>query len=96
MPDLLPPADHTYAEAEVLTLLRDRVAALLASDRDWLLGKLYRLDVRERDIEAALARPSVDVPSALAELIVARQRERTAARARHAAPRGDIDPDLRW
>ena len=96
MPELLPPDDHGYTEAEVLALLRERVAALLQSDRDWLLGKLYRLDVRERDIQGALAQPSVDVPAALAELILARQRERLAARRRHPPRRDDVDPDLRW
>lgn len=96
VPELLPPTDHGYTEAEVLALLRERVASLLESDRDWLLGKLYRLDVRERDLQRALARPSVDVAAALAELILARQRERLAARRRYPPRRADVDPELHW
>ena len=96
MPDLLPPDDRHYTEAEVRELLRARIASLLTTDRDWLLGKLYRLDVRERDIQAALASPGVDVPAALAELVVARQRERAATRRRYPASGEDIEEGLRW
>ena len=98
MPELLPlPPDHAYTEAEVVALLRERIADLLASDRDWLLGKMYRLDVRERDLLAALAAPAVDVPGALAALVVARQRERAAARERYRArDDGEIEEGLRW
>ena len=79
-----PYSDHDaqrFSESELLALLAREVAYLLGTRRDWLLGKLYRLDVRERDIKAALAVPQADVPTALATLIVARQRERAAVKA---------------
>ena len=94
-----PEGDTEYSEQEVLELLRKQLAFLLENRRDWLLGKLYRLDVRERDIKAALAAPNTDVATELARLIVARQAERAAAR-RKFAEEGDkgteIPKDLAW
>lgn len=74
--------DRSFDDAEVEAIVSHQVAHLLATRRDWLLGKLYRLDVRETDIKAALAQAEADVPTALARLIVERQRERIAVKRR--------------
>ena len=73
--------DHLSA-AEVLALLEPQIRRHLRERRDWLLSKLYRLDVRERDIKAALA-SDTDAATALASLILARHHERMATRALH-------------
>ena len=78
------PQDRAYSDAELEELLSVKVTELLETQRDWLLGKLYRLDVREGDIKAVLAGDSADIPKGLARLIVARHRQRIEARRRHA------------
>ena len=86
-----------YGEEELLELLTGWIAQLLDARRDWLLGKLYRMDVRERDILAALAVPDARPARALARLVLERQRERLAARARYRSPPLDEDEGaLRW
>lgn len=61
------------------------VAQMLASDRARLLAILYRVDVRERDLNAALSAP--DVPASLADALLARMLEKQRYRTRppHAA-----------
>ena len=95
----IPARDRAFSEEEVVDILRQQIAYLLEHRRDWLLGKLYRLDVRERDIKAALAVPQSDTAEDLARLILARQAERSAARLRYgsADTHGDSIPDeLVW
>ena len=77
----LPDAD-ALSEPELLALLTAHVRRLLRDERDWLLSKLYRLDVRERDIGAVLAAGG-DAAEGLAGLILARHRERAASRERY-------------
>ena len=91
--------DRSFDDAEVEAIVSHQVAHLLATRRDWLLGKLYRLDVRETDIKAALAQAEADVPTALARLIVERQRERANVKASFKVapfPSSDEDGDLSW
>ncbi len=89
-------ASSELPEAEVLRLLAAQIQHLLLTQRDWLLGKLYRLDVREADIRAALRNPVPELPArALARLVLARHRERVRTKARFSSPPLD-DEDLRW
>ena len=93
------PDPGAYTPEEVHPLLRAQVAHLLTHRRAWLFGKLYRLDVRERDLKAALAQPGGDVAGALATLIIARQAERLATRSRASARPEAADEefgDLSW
>ena len=89
----LPTPPEGLSEGELLALLATHVGRLLATERDWLLSKLYRLDVREADIKAALAGGG-DVGGALARLILDRHRERMRARARHSPLAEPFDPEL--
>ena len=98
---LADPTARRLSPAETIELLRRQIAHLLAHRRDWLLGKLYRLDVRERDIRAALAQPGLEPAAALARLVYERQAERLAARRAHASrpiPQSERDAfgDLDW
>lgn len=70
-------------EAEALsTWLADRIAEMLESNPALLMSHLYRVDVRERDVQAALAAP--DAPAALAEALIQREIEKSQYRTRHA------------
>lgn len=95
----IPPTDRTFSEEEILDILRQQVAYLLDNKRDWLLGKLYRLDIRERDIKVALNLPSEAPSHALARLILARQQERSsmkeAIEVKPLDPEGEFG-DLIW
>ena len=92
---------RTLTDEEAFRLIELQIGYLLKHRRDWLLGKLYRLDVRERDIKAALATcASNEVAAALTNLVFARQRERAATRQRYGAQSKDALPedlkDLSW
>lgn len=89
--------ERTYTEEEIVALLSRQVSFLLENSRDWLLGKLYRLDIRERDILAALEVPGSDPARALSRLIVERQKERAEAKLKFSSPPlSEEEEDLRW
>jgi len=87
----IPPTERTFSEKEILDILRQQITYLLENKRDWLLGKLYRMDVRERDIKIAFNLPSEAPSSALAKLILARQQERS--KSKEAQKVKPLDPD---
>lgn len=76
----IPPTERTFSEEEIVNILRQQVAYLLDNKRDWLLGKLYRLDIREHDIKVALNSPHEAPSTALAKLILTRQQERASVK----------------
>ncbi len=76
-----PVLDGDGGAAALQTWLRDRIAAMLAGDRAHLMAILYRVDVRERDVDAALAAP--DPAGSLADALVARALEADATRRRY-------------
>ena len=80
------PSEDAPLDAEAMRAwLRVRIAAMLGADRARLMAVLYRIDVRERDVGAALA--SGDPASALADAVIARMAESQARR--RAAGNGD-------
>ena len=72
--------ERTYSDDEIRQLLTKQIAHLLEHKRDWLMGKLYRLDVREPDIKRVLANPDASVAEGLAALVLSRQYERQASK----------------
>lgn len=60
----------------MLNHIAARVERLLKADPDLLMSYLYRLDVRQKNIEAALELSLVPVHFAFAQLIWDRQKER--------------------
>ena len=87
----IPPTERTFSEEEIIDILRQQIAYLLDHKRDWLLGKLYRLDVRERDIKIALNLPNESPSQALARLVLTRQQERASTK--EAIGVKPLDPD---
>lgn len=69
-----PPSDAAALRAWLCA----RISAMLTGERARLMAVLYRIDVRERDVRAALA--SGDPPSALADAVIARAAESQARR----------------
>jgi hypothetical protein len=92
---LLQHADH-FSEEEICAKLSQRLEALFLQDGEAFYALLYRLDISERKVAAAMAETA---PMALiARLIYQRQLEK--ARLRRQFGRNDStaedDPDLKW
>lgn len=86
---LLPDGDEILDEAVLLDLFTERVAEMMDTDLDLLLSSLYRLDVLEHKIQAALR--SVHIPPArgIAVLIIERQKERIATKKKYSSPKDE-------
>lgn len=70
-------------EKEMLDMLILRVTEMMEGDVDLLMSYLYRLDILEHDINAALQLGSLVPPNVgLAQLILDRQKQRLATKAR--------------
>ncbi|GAB4093097.1 hypothetical protein [Flaviaesturariibacter terrae] len=63
---------------------------------DTVVRLLYRTDVAEKKVRAALAAGGADAGTILARLLLEREREKAASRARYKRPPGDIPEDERW
>ncbi|RYZ22994.1 MAG: hypothetical protein EOO16_06690 [Chitinophagaceae bacterium] len=77
-----------------------RLAALLNEavlyDFDTVVRLLYRVDVPEKKVRAALADSPADAGTVLARLLLEREREKAASRARYRMPDEDIPEEDRW
>ena len=84
-PDSAEPAD----EAAMLDLIAARVSELIADEPDLLFSYMYRLDIDQDKIEEALIPGNEPVEMQLARLILTRQMQRLATKARYKV--GPID-----
>lgn len=87
--------EHQYEEEEVIGLLTNQIAWMLAHRTEFLFSLMYRLDVDERLVRKAMD-PTAETPPAegLARLVFNRQKARLQTkRDIHV---DDIDPDLAW
>jgi hypothetical protein len=65
-------------------------------DLDSVIRLLYRVDVPEKRVRAALATADTDAGTVLARLLLEREKEKAASRARYRKPTDDIPEDERW
>ena len=75
-----PEYDPVLDEESVIQLFTERVEALMRDDLDLLLSSLYRFDVEEDKIQAALHSATVPAARGIALLILDRQKERLKTR----------------
>ncbi len=87
---VLPP---TVSEEEIIRVLGYRIGQLLAGQPDQLFSMLYRLDISERKIKAAMELGQ-DVAKKIAVLVYERQMEKMLSRKQHRAQ--PPDEDLAW
>ena len=82
---------------DTLTWLSDYVAYLMAYRLEYLLSWLYRMDISEKAVQQALA-PHHSSPAnvTIAQLILARQEERTRTKKAYPQPELMIEEELRW
>ena len=85
----------TEEDARFLHLARLLNEAIL-HDFDSVVRLLYRVDVPEKKVRAALAAAEADAGTVLARLLLEREKEKAASRARYKRPPGDIPEDERW
>lgn len=88
--------DERLTEDQIIQLLADEIDHLMQYRMEWLLSKLYVMDVGEADVGAAL-HPANPVPAnlALAKLVYERQRRRAHTKAMY-KPQPLEDEDLAW
>ncbi len=91
----LPETADGVTESELLRLLADHIDYLLQHRMEWLLSLLYRLDVSEAKVNAAL-HPAAPEPAnvGLARLIFERQLQRAYTKL-HVRPE-PLEDDLAW
>lgn len=69
--------DHHLTEEQLFRMLADHIDWLIERRMEWLLSLMYRMDVEEAKVQAAL---SPDAPEAanigLARLVLERQKQR--------------------
>ena len=77
---LLPESEAILDEPALLALFTSRVEEMMRDDLDLLLSSLYRLDVEEYKIQAALRSVTIPPAQGIAQLIIDRQKERLRTR----------------
>lgn len=80
-----------------MSLLAGLLNQLIIQDFESLVQLLYRVDVPEKKVRQLLRQqPGTDAGLLLAELLIARQREKAATRKRFKTGDGDIPAEDRW
>lgn len=82
-PSWLPDYDPILDEESVIQLFTRRVEELIRDDIGLLLSSLYRLDVLEEKIQAALHSTTTPPARGIAILILERQKERLKTRSEY-------------
>ena len=74
-------------EEELLRMLSEQIAFLIENRMEFLLSLMYRLDIDERKIEAALL-PNSPIPphEAIARLVLDRQKKRAYTKLHYRPP----------
>ncbi|MFM8450513.1 MAG: hypothetical protein ACKOAY_10460 [Haliscomenobacter sp.] len=80
-------APGEITEEQLLQILATQVAFLIENRMEYLLSLMYRLDIDERKVEAALS-PASPVPphEAIARLVLERQKKRAFTKLNYAQP----------
>ncbi len=79
--------DEPMTEEELFNLLSNEVAYMIENRLEFLLSLMYRLDVKESLIRAALAPDAPDLANVgLAKLILQRQKDRIFTKLKYKQP----------
>lgn len=88
------PATTGLSEEELLDLLTEKIAAIIAKGADPFYQLMYRLDISEKKL--AELQGGTDVARKVAELVYRRQLEKIKSREKYRNSKSDTDPDLQW
>ncbi len=84
----------TVSEEEIVKLLAQRIVAILERGPDAFYQLMYRVDISEKKLNAAIS--DADVALKIAQLVYNRQLEKIRSRREHRAKRENDDPELNW
>ena len=82
------------SEATILQKLAERVVQLIGNNSEEFFQLMYRLDISELKLNAALHGP--DAPADIARLIYDRQIQKIYSREFFKTTQKDVDDDLKW
>lgn len=87
-----------FSDEELFVILSQQISDMLERKPEYLFSLLYRMDVREAKINAALHPMAADLPHiGLTKLVLARQRERNATREKYRQkPIEDLEEGLEY
>jgi hypothetical protein len=92
--DISPQIPDTPDEAELLSALCHTVGQMLEQAPERLFAILYRLDVSERQVQAALSPQAILPPNeGIARLIIAREKQKAITKAEYQSPTIISDDD---
>lgn len=75
------------SEEQLFRILADQVAFLIENRMEFLLSLMYRLDIDERKVEAALSPLALQPPhEAIARLVLERQKQRAFTKLHYQPP----------
>lgn len=87
--------DIPLSEAELLQLLADHIDYLIERRMEWLLSLMYRMDIDEHRVQAALLPNAPEAANiGLARLVLQRQQQR--AHTKQAYPPEDLGEEWAW
>ena len=88
---------ETFGEEELLEALAHQIAYMIEYRLEFLLSLMYRLDVAEAKVNAALDPAASEPPNrALAKLVLERQKERVRTKREYASRKGDDLEGMEW
>ncbi|NJK82532.1 MAG: hypothetical protein HC912_00655 [Saprospiraceae bacterium] len=92
------PTENLFSEEDLLQWLAHQVAYLIAYRLDFLMSLMYRLDISEAKVRAAISpMQAQSTHIALAQLIMERQKERLLTKQYYQQPNIDgMEDCLKW
>lgn len=84
------------SDEEMVSIIAERVEAMIDKDPGLLMSYLYRLDVSEKKAKNALEQEKVPVSFAVAELIWSRQKKRMQTKKEYSVKKENFPDELQW
>jgi hypothetical protein len=84
----------TISEAEIIRLLAEKVGAIVSQGPEVFFQLMYRLDISEKKLNAAMHTDGV--AEKIARLIYDRQMQKIQSRINNSSSMKSTDPDLDW
>jgi len=87
-------APQMLTEEAIVTLLTEKILAIIQQGPDAFYRLMYRIDIPEKRLSKVLGND--DTARQIAQLVYNRQLEKITSRIQHRQQQGDIDPEMKW
>ncbi len=87
-------APQMLSEEAIITLLTDKILAIIQQGPNAFYRLMYRIDIPEKRLAKVLGND--DTAREIARLVYNRQLEKITSRQQHRQQQNDIDPDMKW